>query len=59
MYLLIHQHIHLALSTTSDGSHGGGSEYTTGVTQRFKCTITLTYVVPTGAPHTILLLYIS
>ena len=38
-----------ALSTTSDGSHGGGSEYTTGVTRNVGAT-TLTYVVPTGAP---------
>ena len=39
-----------ALSTTSDGSHGGGSEYTTGVT-RDSSANTLTYVVPTGAPQ--------
>ena len=32
-----------ALSTTSDGSHGGGSEYTTGVT-RDSSANTLTYV---------------
>jgi hypothetical protein len=38
-----------ALSTTSDGSHGGGSEYTTGVT-RDSSAYTLTYVVPAGAP---------
>jgi len=38
-----------ALSTTSDGSHGGGSEYTTGVTRDTSAN-TLTYVVPTGAP---------
>ena len=38
-----------ALSTTSDGTHGGGSEYTTGVTRNVGAT-TLTYVVPTGAP---------
>ena len=38
-----------ALSTTSNGSHGGGSEYTTGVT-RDSSANTLTYVVPTGAP---------
>ena len=31
-----------------DGSHGGGSEYTTGVTR--DTSNTLTYVVPTGAP---------
>ena len=39
-----------ALSTTSDGTHGGGSEYTTGVT-RDSSADTLTYVVPTGAPQ--------
>ena len=39
-----------ALSTTVDGSHGGGSEYTTGVT-RDSSANTLTYVVPTGAPQ--------
>ena len=39
-----------ALSTTEDGSHGGGSEYTTGVTRNVGAT-TLTYVVPTGAPQ--------
>tara|TARA_A100001037_G_scaffold182505_1_gene163498 strand:- start:1452 stop:2699 length:1248 start_codon:yes stop_codon:yes gene_type:complete len=39
----------IALSTTSDGTHGGGSEYTTGVTRNVAQT-TLTYVVPTGAP---------
>ena len=39
-----------ALSTTSDGSHGGGSEYTTGVTRNSGAN-TLTYVVPTGAPQ--------
>ncbi len=38
-----------ALSTTPDGTHGGGSEYTTGVT-RDSSAYTLTYVVPTGAP---------
>ena len=38
-----------ALSTTSDGTHGGGSEYTTGVTRDTGAN-TLTYVVPTGAP---------
>ena len=37
------------MSTTSNGSHGGGSEYTTGVT-RDSSANTLTYVVPTGAP---------
>lgn len=39
-----------SLSTTSDGTHGGGSEYTTGVT-RDSSANTLTYVVPTGAPQ--------
>ena len=39
-----------ALSTTSDGTHGGGSEYTTGVT-RDSSANTLTYVVPTSAPQ--------
>ena len=39
-----------ALSTTSNGSHGGGSEYTTGVT-RDSSANTLTYVVPTDAPQ--------
>ena len=39
-----------ALSTTADGSHGGGSEYTTGVT-RDSSANTLTYIVPTGAPQ--------
>ena len=38
-----------AFSTTSDGSHGGGSEYTTGVT-RDSGNNTLTIVVATGAP---------
>ncbi|BAQ86221.1 tail fiber [uncultured Mediterranean phage uvMED] len=38
-----------ALSTTSNGTHGGGSEYTTGVTRNSGAN-TLTYVVPTGAP---------
>ena len=38
-----------AFSTTSDGSHGGGSEYTTGVT-RDTGNNTLTIVVATGAP---------
>ncbi len=38
-----------ALSTTSDGTHGGGSEYTTGVT-RDAGNNKLTYVVPAGAP---------
>ena len=39
-----------ALSTTSDGSHGGGSEYTTGVT-RDSSANTLTFVVPASAPQ--------
>ena len=39
-----------ALSTTSDGTHGGGSEYTTGVTRNSGAN-TLTYAVPTGAPQ--------
>ena len=39
-----------ALSTTSDGTHGGGSEYTTVVT-RDSSANTLTYVVPTSAPQ--------
>ena len=39
-----------ALSTTANGSHGGGSEYTTGVT-RDTSAYTLTYVVPTDAPQ--------
>ena len=38
-----------AFSTTPDGSHGGGSEYTTGVT-RDSSAYTLTIVVATGAP---------
>ena len=38
-----------AFSTTSDGSHNGGSEYTTGVT-RDSSANTLTIVVATGAP---------
>jgi len=39
-----------ALSTTSNGSHGGGSEYTTGVTRDTSAN-TLTYVVPSAAPQ--------
>ena len=39
-----------ALSTTANGSHGGGSEYTTGVTRDTGAN-TLTYVVPTDAPQ--------
>ena len=39
-----------ALSTTSNGSHGGGSEYTTGVTRDTGAN-TLTYVVPSSAPQ--------
>ena len=37
------------LSTTSDGTHGGGSEYTTGVTH--NSSTQTTFVVPTGAPQ--------
>ena len=39
-----------ALSTTANGSHGGGSEYTTGVTRDTSAN-TLTYVVPSSAPQ--------
>ena len=39
-----------ALSTTANGSHGGGSEYTTGVT-RDSSANTLTFVVPSSAPQ--------
>ncbi|BAQ86272.1 tail fiber [uncultured Mediterranean phage uvMED] len=39
-----------ALSTTANGSHGGGSEYTTGVTRDTGAN-TLTYVVPSSAPQ--------
>ena len=39
-----------ALSTTANGTHGGGSEYTTGVTRNTGAN-TLTYVVPSGAPQ--------
>jgi len=39
-----------ALSTTANGTHGGGSEYTTGVTRDTGAN-TLTYVVPSGAPQ--------
>ena len=35
-------------STTSDGTHGGGSEFTTGVTH--NSSTQLTFVVPSGAP---------
>ena len=50
-YVFSYQSAHpFALSTTSDGTHGGGSEYTTGVT-RDSSANTLTYVVPTGAPQ--------
>ena len=38
-----------ALSTTANGSHGGGTEYTTGVT-RDTSAYTLTCVVPSSAP---------
>ncbi len=36
------------LSTTADGTHGGGSEFTTGVTH--NSSTQLTFVVPTDAP---------
>jgi len=39
-----------ALSTTANGTHGGGSEYTTGVTRDTGAN-TLTYVVPSNAPQ--------
>jgi len=39
-----------ALSTTSNGTHNGGVEYTTGVTRNAGA-YTLTYVVPTSAPQ--------
>jgi hypothetical protein len=39
-----------ALSTTANGTHGGGSEYTTGVTRDTGAN-TLTFVVPTDAPQ--------
>ena len=39
-----------ALSTTANGSHGGGTEYTTGVTRDTSAN-TLTYVVPSSAPQ--------
>ena len=39
-----------ALSTTANGTHGGGSEYTTGVTRDTSAN-TLTYIVPTDAPQ--------
>jgi hypothetical protein len=39
-----------ALSTTANGTHGGGSEYTTGVTRDTSAN-TLTYVVPSSAPQ--------
>lgn len=35
-------------STTSDGTHGGGSEFTSGVTH--NSSTQLTFVVPSGAP---------
>ena len=37
------------LSTTSDGTHGGGSEYTTGVTH--NSSTQTTFVVPASAPQ--------
>ena len=39
-----------ALSTTSNGTHNSGVEYTTGVTRNAGA-YTLTYVVPTSAPQ--------
>ena len=39
-----------ALSTTANGTHGGGSEYTTGVTRDTGAN-TLTFVVPSNAPQ--------
>ncbi len=39
----------LRFSTTSDGTHGGGSEYTTGVTHNSSTQVTL--VVASGAPN--------
>ncbi|QDP57951.1 MAG: hypothetical protein Unbinned2189contig1000_36 [Prokaryotic dsDNA virus sp.] len=41
-----------SLSTTSDGTHGGGSEYTTGVT-RDSSANTLTVVVSSSTPSTL------
>ena len=38
----------LKFSTTSDGTHGGGSEYTTGVTHNSSTQVTI--VVPASAP---------
>lgn len=38
-----------ALSTTADGTHGGGTEYTTGVTRNTSAN-TLTFVVPQSGP---------
>ena len=46
----------LAFSTTSDGSHGGGSEYTTGVTRNGtpgQAGATVTIVVASDAPATL------
>ena len=37
------------LSTTSDGTHGGGSEYTTGITH--NSSTQTTFVVPASAPQ--------
>ena len=39
----------LRFSTTSDGTHGGGSEYTTGVTH--NSSTQTTFVVPASAPN--------
>ena len=36
-------------STTADGTHGGGTEYTTGVTHNSSTQVTI--VVPVGAPN--------
>ena len=46
-----------ALSTTSGGSHSGGSEYTTGVTRNTSAN-TLTYVVPSSAPQLIIVIWV-
>ncbi len=46
----------LAFSTTSDGSHGGGSEYTTGITRSGtpgQAGATVTFVVASDAPATL------
>ena len=49
MYLIILQLTHLNFSTTSDGSHNSGSEYTTGVTHNSSTQVTI--VVASGAPN--------